>query len=60
MAESYVESPNGKVKAIEATEKDKLSVWEIMIRFKCGKMQVYGQMKRKAKVTSNEEINEVV
>jgi transposase len=62
---------------IEAKEKDKLSVQEIMKQFKCGKTQVYntlkqkdktmnewlqgnGRMKRKAKVTSNEEINEVV
>jgi predicted DNA-binding protein YlxM (UPF0122 family) len=78
MAKSYVAlSLNEKVKVIEAKEKDKLSVREIMKRFKCGKTQVYntlkqkdkimnewlqgnGRMKRKAKVTGNEEINEVV
>jgi hypothetical protein len=68
---------NEKVKVTEAKEKDKLSVWEIMMWIKCGKMHVYnaltqkdqimnewvqgnGRVKRKAKVTSNEEINEVM
>jgi hypothetical protein len=78
MAKSYVAlSINEKVKVIEAKEKDKLSVREIMMRFKCGKTQVYntlkqkdklknewlqgnGRMKRKSKVTGNEEINELV
>jgi hypothetical protein len=74
MAKSYVVlSLNEKVKVIEAKETDKLSVREIMMRFKCGKTQVYntlkqkdnimndwlqgnGRIKRKAKITSNEEI----
>ena len=78
MAKSYVAlSLNEKVKVIEAKEKDKLSVREIMMQFKCGKTQIYnmlkqkdkimnewlqgnGRMKRKAKITGNEEINEVV
>jgi hypothetical protein len=78
MAKSYVAlSLNEKVKVIEAKGKDKLLVQEIMMRFKCGKMQVFNmlkqkdkimnewlqgnsRMKRKAKVTGNEEINEVV
>jgi hypothetical protein len=78
VAISYVAlSLNEKVKVTEAKEKDKLSVREIMMRFKCGKTQVFntlkqkdkimnewlqgnGRMKRKAKVTRNDEINEVV
>jgi hypothetical protein len=78
MANSYVAlSLNEKVKVTEAKEKYKLSVQEIMMRFKCGKTQVYntlkqkdktmnewpqgnGRMKRKAKVTGNGEIKEVV
>jgi hypothetical protein len=41
MAKSYVALlRNEKIKVIEAKEKDKLSVWEIMMRFKCGKTQV--------------------
>jgi hypothetical protein len=39
MAKSYVAlSLDEKVKVFEAKEKDKLSVWEIMTKFKCGKM----------------------
>ena len=70
-------SLNEKIKVIEASEKNKLSVREIMLRFKCGKTQIYetlknkdkirdewikgnGQMKRKAKKTGDEEINEIV
>jgi transposase len=66
---------NEEVKVIEAKEKGKLSVQEIMMRFKCGKTQVYNtlkqknkimndlllgnsRIKRKAKVTSNEELTE--
>jgi predicted DNA-binding protein YlxM (UPF0122 family) len=78
MAKSYVALLlNKKVKVIDAEEKDELSVREIMMRFKCGKTQLYntikqknkimnewlqgnGRMKRKAKVTGNEEINKVV
>jgi hypothetical protein len=77
MAKSYVASLNEKVKVVEAKEKDKLSVWEMLMRFKCDKTQVYntlkqkdkimnerlqgnGRMKRKAKVTGNDEISEVV
>jgi hypothetical protein len=45
MAKLYVPSLNEKVKAIEAKEKDKLSVREIMMRFKCGKTQVYNTLK---------------
>jgi hypothetical protein len=52
MAKLYVALPNEKIKAIEATEKDKLLVREIMMQFKCGKMQVYGKIKRKANVTN--------
>jgi hypothetical protein len=40
MAQAYmVLSLHKKVKVTEAEEKDKLSVWEIMTRFKCGKIQ---------------------
>jgi hypothetical protein len=70
-------SLNEKAKVIEAKGKEKLSVRDTMMQFKCGKTQVYntlkqknkimkewlqgnGRMKRKAKVTGNEEINEVV
>jgi predicted DNA-binding protein YlxM (UPF0122 family) len=78
MVKSYMAvSLNEKVKVIEAKEKDKLSVREIMMQFKCGKRQIYNtlkqkdkilnewlqgndRMKRKAKVTSNDEINKVV
>jgi hypothetical protein len=78
MPKSYVAlSLNEKVKVIEVKEKNKLSVWELMMRFKCGKTQLHntlkqkdkimnewlqgnGRLKRKAKVTGNEEINEVV
>jgi transposase len=42
-------SLNEKVKVIEAKDNDKLSVREIMIRFKCGKMQVYNTFKQKNK-----------
>jgi predicted DNA-binding protein YlxM (UPF0122 family) len=51
MVKSYrALSLNEKVKAIEAKEKDKLSVREIMMRFKCGKMQVYNTLKQKDKI----------
>jgi hypothetical protein len=78
MAKLYVAlSLNEEVKVNEANEKDKFSVQEIMIWFKCDRTQVYntlkqkdklmnewlqgnGRMKRKAKVTNNEEINEAV
>jgi hypothetical protein len=39
-----------KVKVIEAKEKDKLSVWEIMMRFKYCKMQVYNTLKQEDKI----------
>jgi hypothetical protein len=45
-------SLNKKVKVIEAKEKDKLSVWEIMMRFKCDKTQVYSTLKQKDKIIS--------
>jgi hypothetical protein len=50
MAKTYVTSLNKKVKIIEAKEKDKLSVWEIMMWFKCGKTQVYNTLKQKDKI----------
>jgi hypothetical protein len=43
-------SQNEKVKVIEAKEKDKLSVREIMMWFKCGKTQVYNTLKQKDKI----------
>jgi hypothetical protein len=48
-------SLNEKVKVIEAKEKDKLSVWEILMRFKCGKTQAYNSLKQKDKVMSCKE-----
>jgi hypothetical protein len=74
MAKSYVVLLlDKKVKVIEAKEKDKLSVRVIKMQFKCGKTQVLKQKDKimnewlqgndcmkKAKVTSNEEIKEVV
>jgi hypothetical protein len=39
-----------KKSVTEAEEKDKLSVWEIMMWFKCGKMQVYNTLKQKDKI----------
>jgi predicted DNA-binding protein YlxM (UPF0122 family) len=54
MAKSYVAlSLNEKVKVIEAKEKDKLSVREIMMRFKCGKTQVYNTLKQKEKIMND-------
>jgi hypothetical protein len=51
MAKSYVAlSINEKVKVIEAKEKDKLSVRETMMQFKCGKMQVYNTLQQKDKI----------
>jgi hypothetical protein len=51
MAKSYVVlSLNEKVKVIEAKEKDKLSVREIKMLFKCGKTQVYNTLKQKDKI----------
>jgi hypothetical protein len=50
MAKSYVAPLNKKVKVTEAKEKDKLSVQEIMMWFKCGKMQVYNTFKQKDKI----------
>jgi hypothetical protein len=43
-------SLNEKVKVIEAKEKYKLSVWKIMMQFKCGKTQVYNTLKQKDKI----------
>jgi hypothetical protein len=67
MAKSYIVLLlNEKVKIIEAKEREKLSVGEIMMQFKWGKLQVCNTLgqkdktKWKAKVTDNEEINEVV
>jgi hypothetical protein len=46
MAKSYVALLlNKKVKVIEAKEKDKLSVREIIMQFKCGKMQECNTLK---------------
>jgi predicted DNA-binding protein YlxM (UPF0122 family) len=50
MAKKYVTLLNEKAKVIEAKEKDKLSVWEIMMRFKCGKTQIYNTLKQKDKI----------
>jgi predicted DNA-binding protein YlxM (UPF0122 family) len=51
MAKSYVALLlNEKVKVIEVKEMDKLSVWEITMRFKCGKTQVYNTLKQKDKI----------
>jgi predicted DNA-binding protein YlxM (UPF0122 family) len=51
MATSYVMLPlNEKCKVIEAKEKDKLSVREIMMWFKCSKMQVYNTLRQKDKI----------
>jgi hypothetical protein len=48
MAKSYSAlSLSEKVKVIEAKEKDKLPVQEIMMLFQCGKMQVYNTLKQK-------------
>lgn len=41
---------NEKMKVIEASEKDKLTVREIMLRFKCGKTQIYDTLKNKDKI----------
>jgi hypothetical protein len=47
MAKSYVAlSLNEKVKVIEAEEKNKLSLREVMMQFKCGKTQMYNALKR--------------
>jgi hypothetical protein len=46
-------SLNEKVKVGEAKGKDKLTIRDIMMRFKCGKMQVYNTLKQKDK-TMNE------
>jgi hypothetical protein len=43
-------SLNKKVKVIEAKEKDKLLVREIIMRFKCGKTQLYNTLKQKDKI----------
>jgi hypothetical protein len=51
VAKLYVaSSPNETVKVNEAKEKDKLSVQEIMMQFKCGKTQVYNTLKQKDKI----------
>jgi transposase len=51
MAKSCVAlSLNEKVRVIEAKDKDKLSVREIMKRFKCGRTQVYNVLKQKNKI----------
>jgi predicted DNA-binding protein YlxM (UPF0122 family) len=51
MAKSYVALLlNEKVKVIEVKEEDKLSVREMMMQFKCGKMQVYNTLKQKDKI----------
>lgn len=39
-----------KVKVIELKEKDKLSIKEIVSRFKCGKTQIYYALKNKEKI----------
>jgi hypothetical protein len=44
-------SINEKVKVIEAKEKDKLSIREIIMRFKCGRTQVYNTLKQKYEIT---------
>jgi hypothetical protein len=43
-------SLNKKVKAIEAKENDKISVWEIMMQIKCDKTQVYNTPEQKDKI----------
>jgi predicted DNA-binding protein YlxM (UPF0122 family) len=54
MAKSYVALLlNEKIKVIEAKEIDKLSVREIMMRFKCGKTQVYNILKQKEKIMND-------
>jgi hypothetical protein len=50
MAKLYVASLNEKVKVIETKDKDKLSVREIMMWFKCGKTQVHNTLKQKDKI----------
>jgi hypothetical protein len=49
MAKSYMTSLNEKVKVIEAKEKEKLSAQEIMMQFKCGKMQVCNSLEQRIK-----------
>jgi hypothetical protein len=43
-------SINEKVKVNNTKEKDKLSVQEIMMQFKCGKMQAYNTLKQEDKI----------
>jgi hypothetical protein len=43
-------SLNEKARAVEAKEKDGLSVREITMRFECGKTQVYKTFKQKDKI----------
>jgi hypothetical protein len=43
-------SLNKKVKVIQAKEKDKLSVQEIIMQFNCGKTQVCNTLKQKDKI----------
>jgi hypothetical protein len=51
MAKLYVAlSINEKVKVIETKEKDKLSVREIMMWFKCGKTHAHNTLKLKDKI----------
>jgi hypothetical protein len=51
MAESYVALLlNEKAEAIDAKERGKLSVWEIMMRLMCGKTQIYNTLKQKDKI----------
>jgi hypothetical protein len=51
MAKQYaVLSLHEKVKVIEVKEKDKLSVREIMMRFKCDKTQIYNTLRQKDKI----------
>jgi hypothetical protein len=45
MSKSYVTSLNEKVKVIVAKGKDKFSVWEIIMHYKCVKTQVYNTLK---------------
>jgi hypothetical protein len=52
-----VTSLNEKVKAIEAKEK-KVSVWEIMMQFKCVKTQICNTLKQKDKIM-NEWLQEM-
>jgi hypothetical protein len=67
---------NGKVKVIEASEKDKLTVKQIVGKFKIGKTQVYNILKSESDIkhewltgngsmtrklkTGNKDINEIV